>query len=105
MSNQTLPAAPMPHLDVPEIPEVYVDFVRQLNHAGPMVKIEFAVTRFDKQKPGVPQTGRSRTAARMVMPLESFLQFHATAATLIAQLEANGLKINPVHQVPTQPKH
>lgn len=92
--QQPLPPQSLAHIDVPDIREMYVDFVRTVNVSGATARMEFAVTRYDEMKPGVvgvPQSGRSYTASRVVMPLEGLIQWHAQLGAVIANLEAQGV--------------
>jgi hypothetical protein len=56
------------NFDRPDVSETFADSVTGLIFDGQSLRIDFAVTRFDEIKPGMPITGRRYTACRLVLP-------------------------------------
>jgi hypothetical protein len=60
-------AATLRYVDRPDIAETFADSISGLVFDGQTLRIEFAVTRVDDVKPGVPLTGRRYPACRLVL--------------------------------------
>ena len=89
----------MTYVDRLEISETFADSLVRAFFDGITLRMEFVVNRMDDPQPGQPPSGRSITAARLVMPLSSVLDMIARLQTMIGQLQAQGV-VRQVHIPP-----
>jgi hypothetical protein len=55
------------YVDRVDVPETFADFVQRIQFDGQTLRLEFAVSRLDDQKPGAQATGKRYPACRLVL--------------------------------------
>jgi len=85
-------AAQLPtHFDRPEVGETFADRVVSVIFDGNVVRMEFAVSRYEQGKSGEPMKEWSYTAARVVLSLRGAVEMLNQMHRLRAALEEKGL--------------
>ena len=90
------------HFDRPEIPEVLADRVASLVFDGSLVRIEFAVTRFEPGPDGEAVKSWSYTSARLVLTRQAAVDLLQNMHRLQAAFLERGLITAPVLGPPIQ---
>ena len=67
MTQTPQPQVQFHYIDRPDVTETFADFVQRIQFDGQTLRIEFAVSRLDDQKPGDPASGKRYPAARLVL--------------------------------------
>ena len=69
--NNNQPQAQQPpqytYIDRPEIAETFADFVQRIQFDGQTLRLEFAVSRLEDQRPPAQATGKRYPACRLVL--------------------------------------
>lgn len=55
------------YVDRPEVAETFADFVQRIQFDGQTLRLEFAVSRLDDQRPNTQATGKRYPACRLVL--------------------------------------
>ena len=55
------------YVDRVEVTETFADFVQRIQFDGQTLRLEFAVSRLEDQKPNAPATGKRYPACRLVL--------------------------------------
>jgi hypothetical protein len=88
-------AKPPTHIDRPEIPEVVADRVASLVFDGSIVRMEFAVTRYEAGE-GKAVKGWSYTSARLVLTPQGAIHLLQNMQRLQAAFLERGLIQAPI---------
>jgi hypothetical protein len=71
MSDQSQPAqqpqVQYQYVDLPEVSEIFADFVHRIQFDGQTLRLEFGVSRLEDHKPPAPPTARRFPACRLVL--------------------------------------
>ncbi len=65
--QQPATSAQYQYVDRPEVSETFADFVQRIQFDGQTLRLEFAVSRLDEHKSGVPVSGKRYPACRLVL--------------------------------------
>ena len=65
--QQAQPQIQYQYVDRPEVTETFADFVQRIQFDGQTLRLEFAVSRIEDQRPGVQATGKRYPACRLVL--------------------------------------
>jgi hypothetical protein len=93
-------STPPTHFDRPEIAEVLADRVASLVFDGSLVRIEFAVTRYEPTSEGEAVKGWSYTSARLVLTRQGAIDLLQNMHRLQGALLKRGLITAPVLGAP-----
>jgi hypothetical protein len=91
------------YVDIPEVKEIFADFVRLLVVKDNVMRIEMCVSRLDDPNPD--QTGKIYPAVRLAMPIPTGVQLQELLAQHLAELEKQGLVKRITPTSPEAPKH
>ena len=91
------------YVDIPTLPETFVDFVRLLVVKDNVMRIELCITRFDDPHPA--QTGKLYPVVRLALPISTAMQLRDYLTQHLAELEKEDLLKQTAAPSPVAPKH
>ncbi len=95
MTNAQRPAVTIQYLDRTDIREIFADSITGLIFDGQMLRMEFAVTRFDEVTANTPISGRRYPACRVVLPQPAAVELINRMQQITAALmQAGVIKTN-----------
>ena len=80
----------LPHVDRPELPEIFADSINQISFTNGVLRMDLIVQRMAPQTAGQPMKGRTYTAARIAITAHGALQLHASLTGMLDLLEKQG---------------
>ncbi len=96
--NQSGP--PSEYTDRPEITETFVDYVEDCGVFGAILKMTLSATRYPQPKIEAPLIGDRRTAARLVMPIETAFRMYEMLDKMTDLFEEQGLIVKATTRQP-----
>ena len=67
MPDQPQPQVQFQYVDLPQVSEVFADFVNRIQFDGQTLRLEFCVSRIEDHKPPAVATGKRFPACRLVL--------------------------------------
>jgi hypothetical protein len=100
-AKQQQPQIRFDYIDRPEISETFADFVQRIQFDGQTLRLEFAVSRLDEQKPGETVTGKRYPACRLVLSSGAAIDLMNKMQQIVAGLvKAGVLKMEGAEKPP-----
>jgi hypothetical protein len=100
MAEAKQPQIRFDYIDRPEVSETFADFVQRIQFDGQTLRLEFAVSRLDEQKPGETVSGKRYPACRLVLSAGAAIDLMNKMQQIVAGLvKAGVLKM----EAPAQP--
>jgi hypothetical protein len=94
------------YVDIPELPETFIDSFRTSFFDGTSFRIDLCATRIDELNPPNPPTARQYPVCRLVMPPQAMLAIFNNLQNLINTLIKEGvLKTEPPKPIIPEQKH
>lgn len=85
-----LPSEKIQYVDLPNLPETFVDSFGSMTFDGQTARIELCVTRMNEPHPPNPPTARRLPVCRLVMTPGAFLDLFNQLQQLVETLEREG---------------
>lgn len=86
-----IPDGNVRYVDLPELAEVFADYLGLTTFDGHVVRTEFLVTRADEPSPSAPISARRYPACRLVLSSQAAVQLHNQLAQIVALMVKKGL--------------
>jgi len=105
MSDQSQPAqqaqVQYQYVDLPEVSEIFADFVHRIQFDGQTLRLEFSVSRLEDHKPPAPPTGKRYPACRLVLSASAAVDLMNKMQQITASLIKAGVLKS--EQTPAKP--
>ena len=90
-TKQPQPQIRFDYIDRPEVSETFADFVQRIQFDGQTLRLEFAVSRLDEQKPGETVSGKRYPACRLVLSAGAAIDLMNKMQQIVAGLVKAGV--------------
>jgi len=100
---KTQPQVQYEYVDRPEVSETFADFVQRIQFDGQTLRLEFAVSRLEDQRPPAPASGKRYPACRLVLSASAAVDLMNKMQQITAGLIKAGVLKQDAPQPAAQP--